>query len=190
MEIQIKNLCKSFDGEKVLDNVNMTFTRHKPVCVMAPSGRGKTTLINIILGLIPRDRGSVQGTENMKFSAVFQEDRLCEDLSAVMNVAIVCENPDREKIQADLQVLGLTAEETGRPVKTLSGGQKRRVAISRRLESDSHTIIMDEPFKGLDEETRRIVVAAVKEKLRGRILLIITHDEKDAADFAADIIYI
>ncbi len=188
MEIRIENLSKSFDNIKVLDNINMVINREKPVCIMGTSGRGKTTLMNIVLGITQPDSGKVITTENITYSAVFQEDRLCSELSAVMNIAIVTDNPDRNKIEKDLLSAGFSKEEILRPVSTLSGGQKRRVAILRRLESHSKAIFMDEPFKGLDEETRRQVIQLVKEKTRGRILAIITHDEKDAMDLQAEII--
>ena len=173
MVIEIRNLCKSYNGITVLDNLNLTLTSGRPVCVMAPSGKGKTTLFSILLGLLKADSGEITGTEEMKFSAVFQEDRLCEELSALMNIAIVQDNP-----------------EIRRPVSSLSGGQKRRVAILRALASDSDAVLMDEPFKGLDEDTRRLVISRVKEYLGGRLLMVITHEEDDAAALGAEIVNI
>lgn len=190
MRIEIKNISKSYDGTPVLENVNMTLTCERPVCLMGVSGRGKTTLFSIILGLVKADGGVVQMPENTKFSAVFQEDRLCGELSALMNVAIVAEKPDSRQISEGLQEMGLERSEIRRPVNALSGGQKRRVAILRALESDSDAILMDEPFKGLDEDTKKQVINRIKRKLKGRLLLVITHDEGDAADLGAEIINI
>ena len=188
MNIEIKNLSKSYEGTPVLENLSLTLTDSKPVCLMGPSGRGKTTLFSILLGLIKADSGSITGTENKKFSAVFQEDRLCPQLSALMNLAIVQDNPDKIQLSMLLGKMGLTEDEIRRPVSQLSGGQKRRVAILRALVSDSDVVLMDEPFKGLDEDTRRVVINQVKDQLAGRILLVITHDEQDAQLLDADII--
>lgn len=188
MRIEIKNLSKSYDDAPVLDNLSLTLTDSKPVCLMGPSGRGKTTLFSILLGLIKADSGSITGIENKQFSAVFQEDRLCEELSALMNLAIVQDNPDKAQLTDLLKKMGLTDEEIRRPVSQLSGGQKRRVAILRSLVSDSDIVLMDEPFKGLDEDTRRVVINQVKDMLNGRLLMVITHDEQDADLLGADIV--
>ena len=84
--------------------------------------------------------------------------------------------------------MGLTDDEIRRPVSQLSGGQKRRVAILRSLVSDSDIVLMDEPFKGLDDDTRRVVINQVKDLLAGRILMVITHDEQDAELLGGDIV--
>ena len=188
MNIEIKNLSKSYGNTPVLENFSVSFTSEKPVCIMGPSGRGKTTLFSILMGLIKADGGQIVGVENKRFSAVFQEDRLCEELSALMNLAIVQDNPDKTRLSDKLIRMGLTADEIRRPVSQLSGGQKRRVAILRALVSDSDAVFMDEPFKGLDEDTRQQVIQQVKELLNGRLLLVITHDEEDARQLGADII--
>ena len=188
MNIEIKNLSKSYNGTPVLENLTLTLTDDKPTCLMGTSGRGKTTLFSIILGLIKADEGEINGIENARFSAVFQEDRLCEELSALMNLAIVQDNPHKAQLSEKLINMGLTADEIRRPVSQLSGGQKRRVAILRALVSESDAVLMDEPFKGLDEDTRRLVIEQVKQNLDGRLLMVITHDEEDAHLLGADII--
>ena len=188
MVIEIKNLSKSYGETAVLDNVNLTLDSARPICIMGQSGRGKTTLFNILLGLLKADSGEIKGSENSRFSAVFQEDRLCEQLSAIMNIAIVLDNPDKKELTDKLLKMGLTEDEIHRPVSQLSGGQKRRVAILRALVSDSDAVLMDEPFKGLDEDTRKIVIQQVKQNLGTRLLMVITHNEEDAQLLGADII--
>ena len=188
MKIEINNLSKSYDSTSVLDNISLTITSQKPVCIMGQSGRGKTTLFNIILGLSQPDGGNISGTEGKRFSAVFQEDRLCRQLSAVMNLAIVQDSPDKVQLAQQLADMGLTTDEIHRPVSQLSGGQKRRVAILRALVSDSDAVLMDEPFKGLDEDTRYTVIQQVKKLIGPRVLMVITHNEEDAALLGADII--
>ena len=188
MVVEIKNLSKSYGGTAVLDNLNLTLDSSQPVCIMGQSGRGKTTLFNILLGLLKADGGEIFGIENARFSAVFQEDRLCEQLSALMNLAIVMDNPDKAVLTEKLLKMGLVDDEIHRPVSQLSGGQKRRVAILRALVSDSDAVLMDEPFKGLDDETRYQVTQQVKENLNGRLLMVITHNEEDATALGATII--
>ncbi len=190
MKIDIKNLYKSYDSNPVLENFTLTLTNEKPVCFMGTSGRGKTTLFSIIMGLIKADSGEITGTENKRFSAVFQEDRLCEELSALMNLAIVLDNPDKGQLTQLLLSMGLEEDEIRRPVTELSGGQKRRVAILRAIVSRSDIVMMDEPFKGLDDATRIQVISRIKENLNGRMLLVITHDETDARLLGADIVYV
>lgn len=188
MEIEIKNLTKSYSNIVVLDKIDMTLSSDRPICLMGRSGKGKTTLFSILLGLIESDSGEILGIENKRFSAVFQEDRLCEELSAVMNLAIVQEKPNLKLISDGLIRLKLSEDEIRRPVSSLSGGQRRRVAIMRAMISESDIILMDEPFKGLDENTKIQVINYVKENLRDRLLMVITHDENDAKLLDADII--
>lgn len=188
MEIIINNLSKNYGGDSVLDNFSLTLTDARPVCLMGVSGRGKTTLFSILLGIVKADSGSIQGTEGKKFSAVFQEDRLCDELSALMNLAIVQDSPDMSQLAAFLGDMGLEEDEIRRPVSALSGGQRRRVAILRALVNNSDAVLMDEPFKGLDEDTRAMVINQVKRHLAGRLLMVITHDSEDAAALGADIV--
>ena len=188
MVVEIKNLSKSYGETVVLDNLNLTLDSSQPVCIMGQSGRGKTTLFNIMLGLLKADGGEIAGLENTKFSAVFQEDRLCEQLSAIMNLAIVMDNTDKAVLTEKLQKMGLAEDEIHRPVSQLSGGQKRRVAILRALVSDSDAVLMDEPFKGLDDDTRSQVISQVKENLGNRLLMVITHNEEDAVLLGAKVI--
>lgn len=190
MKIEIKNLCKSYDGDPVLEYFSLTVSGEKPLCFMGTSGRGKTTLFSIIMGLIKADSGEITGTEGKRFSAVFQEDRLCEELSALMNLAIVQDNPDRNKLTQLLLSVGLAEDEIRRPVTELSGGQKRRVAILRAMVSRSDIVLMDEPFKGLDDATKAQVIGQVKRNLDGRMLLVITHDEEDVHLLDAEKVYI
>ena len=105
-----------------------------------------------------------------------------------MNLAIVMDSPDKAVLTEKLQKMGLAEDEIHRPVSQLSGGQKRRVAILRSLVSDSDAVLMDEPFKGLDDETRRQVISQVKENLGNRLLMIITHNEEDAELLGAKVI--
>ena len=137
---------------------------------MAPSGKGKTTLLNILLGLEPYDKGRIRGLEGRKKSAVFQEDRLCENLSSRANIRMIRERKISgcrefsKKMEEGLEALELK-EWGNQPVRELSGGMKRRTAILRALLADWEILFMDEPFKGLDIETKKKVMEYVRKSV-------------------------
>ena len=88
-DICIRDLSKSFGDKVVFDNLNLTIRGGMTTCIMAPSGAGKTTLLRILMGLETADAGSVTGLEGKRFSAVFQEERLCENMTAADNIRLV-----------------------------------------------------------------------------------------------------
>ena len=87
MDIIVKNICRSFDDKKVLRNFSAVFKEGECTCIMGESGCGKTTRLNILMGLMPADSGEISGMPDKK-SAVFQEDRLSPTLTAIRNVKI------------------------------------------------------------------------------------------------------
>ena len=177
-DIVISELSKSFGEHVVLINFNAVFKAGELSCIMGVSGGGKTTLLNILLGLMRQDGGEINGLPK-EISCVFQEDRLCEDFSAVTNVRIACDkNITAEEIESQLKEVGL-GDSMYRTVRELSGGMKRRVAIVRALMAPGELIIMDEPFKGLDESTKLTVAEFVKKQLVGRTAIMVTHDESE-----------
>ncbi len=177
-DIVLKNIEKSFEGKGVLKNFSATFPACRVSCIMGSSGCGKTTLLNILLGLQKADGGSVEGLPD-RISALFQEDRLCEDFSAESNVRLTAaRGVSREEIAEALTELGLEGD-IKTPVRELSGGMKRRVAIARTMLAEGELVIMDEPFRGLDGENRRRAAEFVLRRLDGRTLIFVTHDEED-----------
>ena len=182
----LKNIAKSFGEKTVLSNLSVELENGSRTCVMGASGSGKTTLLNIVMGLVKPDSGEIIGVPN-RISAVFQEDRLCEPYSAVANVfAVTGKSIAEEKIVSLLRELGLEGSEY-LPVNTLSGGMRRRVAIARALLAESDLLILDEPFKGLDEDTRRSVIDVINRNTKGKTLIVSTHDIRDADDLGAEI---
>ena len=180
MEIAVKHLCKSFGGRTVLRD--LTFTAGPGItAVMAPSGTGKTTLLRILLGLERPDSGTVEGLAGKRLTAVFQEDRLCGVFSAVANVRLATGRalPEPE-ILRHLEELGL-AGSARRPVSQLSGGMRRRVAIARAVCAGPQLLLLDEAFKGLDDQCRRDTVAYIRRHTPGASLLCVTHDPEEAA---------
>lgn len=179
INIELKNLCKSFENNKVLNNVNAIFNCNEINCLLGNSGCGKTTLLNILMGIYSADSGCVLGLNDRKISAVFQEDRLCENMNAIKNIRLVCsKNISDEKIINDLIFIGLK-ESLYKPISKLSGGMKRRVAIVRALIYNSDILIMDEPFKGLDETTKMNVIEYIKNNTHNRTTILVIHDERD-----------
>ena len=186
-ELKLVSLSKSFGDKKVIEDFNHSFRQGARYCLMGESGCGKTTLLNLIMGLITPDDGDVSGRPE-RISAVFQEDRLCEDFTSVGNlIAVSHKNSDLTKIDALLDELGLEPHKA-QPVSLLSGGQKRRVSIARALWVESDMVIMDEPFKGLDDELKEKVIKTVLEKTKGKTLIAATHDARECELLGAEII--
>lgn len=179
--IEFKNVCKSFGENRVLDNFSAIFPKGSRTAVMGPSGSGKTTLLRLIMGLEKCDSGVIEGIEGEHFGCVFQEDRLIEDISAAENLKLIFDGKLPEPaIAAELASVELTGENLIKPVKEFSGGMKRRVAIVRAMMSDSDTVIMDEPFTGLDEELKDRVMDYIEDSLGARRLILVTHERSEA----------
>lgn len=179
MDIKVNNICKGFKGQQVLDNITMSFSSGAITCIMGASGVGKTTLAYLLMGLYEPDSGEITGLSGRRISAVFQEDRLIEHWDAIRNILLAC-NKDvtKEIVERHLSEIGLTEYE-GKPVKALSGGMRRRVAIVRAILSESEVFLMDEPFKGLDEDLKKQAINYVKEKIKGKTAIVITHDRDE-----------
>ena len=191
MSVKIKNIKKSFSSGVVLNGIDITLEDDTIYCLMGPSGIGKTTLLRIITGLEKQDSGVIKGLEKDDISVMFQEDRLLEWMDAVDNVAIVRKeekNKDARKRTEENLKLILPEDCLHQPVSQLSGGMKRRVALARAMNFPSKLIILDEPFTGLDRQTKMEVIEYILEMRAGRILLIATHGVDDAALLGAKII--
>lgn len=183
--IEIRHLYKSYGDTHVLRDFSCFFPSGETTAVMGPSGSGKTTLIRLILGLEKPDSGEIKFSDDVLTSCVFQEDRLIGHYSALKNLRLVM--PERDDIPAKRL---LTEMDLGssihKPVRELSGGMARRVAIARALLCGANTIIMDEPFKGLDEKTHDRLLETVRRHTQGKTLLLITHDVAEAQSFGAE----
>ena len=179
MEVQLNDLSKAFGEKQVLSHLSLRFPEGKVSVLMGPSGCGKTTLLRILMGLEQQDSGTVSGLEDKRLSAIFQEDRLCENVSAASNLRLVRPDLGRKQAEAMLTELGL-GEALHQPVREFSGGMKRRVAIARALSAEYDLLLADEPFKGLDEETKHQTMALFAEKTRGKTVIRVTHEEQEA----------
>lgn len=184
MDIIVDNVSKSYGEQVVLKKLTVRFPEEKISCIMGPSGCGKTTLMRILLGLEHVEEGRVEGVPYGKISAVFQEDRLCENVSAIRNLKLVSEK-DEAELRREMEALRL-GEAFGKPVRELSGGMKRRVAILRALLAPCGCIMMDEPLKGLDEETKIVTAGYIRKNAKEKTLIVITHDRQDLELLGAD----
>lgn len=186
MNITFNEISKSFGDTKVFRGLNLTIKDKQITCIIGASGIGKTTLLNLLLGLERPDLGYVKGIEGKKIVAVFQEDRLVENLSAIKNVELVCKKEfSKDKLIGDFTQVGLQ-DFKNKEVSRLSGGMKRRVAIVRAVFVESDIILMDEPFKGLDAEIKSKVIEYIKDKSKGKTVIIVTHNVDEIKELNAN----
>ena len=186
MPIRIRNLTKRFGDKLVLDNLSLDLPDGGVVALEGRSGAGKTTLLNILMGLIQPDAGLIEGLAGRRVTAVFQENRLLENWSALKNIRLVCGRSATDgEIRDHLRQVGLAGEEKT-PVRALSGGMKRRVALVRGVIAPGDILVLDEPFKGLDEATREAAMAYVRAHAAGRLILLVTHDHAEAEAMGAE----
>lgn len=183
MDILITNVFKNFDEKVVLHNFSAVIYEQRFNCIMGPSGCGKTTLLNILMGLLTPDSGTITGVPINK-SAVFQEDRLCESFSAVSNIRMVSSKGlDVEVIIEHLKSIGIKEDSIHLPVSQLSGGMRRRVAVVRAILAESEILFLDEPFKGLDTETKSVVMQYIKVNTKNKTVVLVTHDITEVKEF-------
>lgn len=177
--IVLRQVMKSYETQVVLDHISCEIEEGCVTALMGKSGRGKTTLLRLLLGLEQPDSGQMEGLAGKRFSAVFQEDRLLPEFIVRENLRCVCRTRGQcDRIPYLLRRLGLEAW-AGETVEALSGGMQRRVAIARALLAEFDILVLDEPFRGLDEATKQEVIALVLEEAAGRTILVATHDIKE-----------
>ena len=174
-KLEICGLTKRFGEKTLFEDLDLTLA--EPAVLWAPSGWGKTTLLRILMGLEVPDSGTVQGVGRV--GAVFQEDRLCPQLTAVQNVKLVLpegKTQYKKQIVSDFQRFGYDEQAFALPARKLSGGQKRRAALLRALWAGCDTLLLDEPFTGMDPQTLAAAAALLRERCAGRPTLLATHD--------------
>ena len=174
--IEMKHITKKYDDFTVFSDFSMEIPEGEVLCLMGKSGRGKTTLLRMLMGLEQPDAGSITGLEHQKISVVFQEDRLLSGFTVRQNLYSVCDSTAQQAYMMQLlTALGLD-DWIDKEVSILSGGMQRRVAICRALLVPYDFLILDEPFRGLDEKTKEIAIKLVLQEAKGRTILLSTHD--------------
>ncbi len=186
--VTLHGVVRRYGEQTVLDGLDLTLAAGEATALMGPNASGKTTVARLVLGLDAPDEGTVEGLDGARCSAVFQEDRLCAHLSAIENLRLVLERAEWPRVEAELRAVGLRGAARAKPVRELSGGQRRRVAIARALVVASDIVVLDEPFTGIDSGTKPALVRYVKDRIAGRTTLLITHDRADARTLGARVV--
>lgn len=188
-DIVIEDISKSYGNKQVLSHFKGELKKGGRYLLMAPSGSGKTTLLRLVAGLEKPDQGTITFAE---VSYLFQEDRLFENEFTITNIMLTTRKKDKEETDRafyervrETAAKLLPSESLDQPVRTLSGGMKRRCALIRTMlyepDPESGICLLDEPFAGLDPETKKKAAAFIEEHLHGRTLVVASHDKEDAA---------
>lgn len=212
--VRLENVNKYYQSgsEKIhaIKDLNITFPDKGLVFILGPSGCGKSTLLNMLGGLDKPDDGAIYIEDrdiktfsngdlnnylNSYLGFVFQEYNILKDLSLKENIILPLEiqGYSRKKINEKFKEIIDAVELTGlekRKVNQLSGGQKQRIAIARALIKDPKMIIADEPTGNLDSETSRNIFNLFKRLSKQCLVIIVTHDEESALEFADMIVNI
>ena len=176
-KLMFEHVRMAFGDKVVHEDLSLSFSSPGRYSVLGPSGRGKTTLLRLIAGLETPQNGRIILPKDLRIAFCFQEDRLLPWKTVLENVSLVC--ADEERARFWLAQVGLSDEENSYPASR-SGGMKRRASLARALAYDADILLMDEPFRALDEQTHAQMLALVRRAAEGRLLLLVTHDEADA----------
>lgn len=175
--LAIEDLSFRYGKETVLEGLSFVFPEESITGLTGASGVGKTTLLHLLCGLKKPSGGRVNNT--LKTAVIFQEPRLFPWLTAYENVLAVCH--DKEKAERALSLLFPGETVVGKYPDELSGGMKQRVSIARALAYEPELLILDEPFKGLDAETKRRTIHTVFHSRPGTTFLLVSHEAEDLA---------
>ena len=190
--ISLENIAVSFDGEKILNDINLDIKDKEFVTFLGPSGCGKTTTLRIIGGFLKPDSGIVRfdGKEinNIPpYNTVFQRYALFPHLNVYDNIAFglkIKKFSDKEiqkRVGAMLELVNLKGFEK-RSIDRLSGGQQQRVAIARALVNEPKVLLLDEPLGALDLKLRKdmqIELKRIQQSLEITFIYV-THDQEEA----------
>ena len=194
--IRLQDLVMEFDGERILDGINLYFNDKEFLTLLGPSGCGKTTTLRIIGGFLTPTSGKVifDGKEvnevppyQRQVNTVFQRYALFPHLDVYDNIAFglnVAKVPKAEihdRVHEMLGIVGLKGYENRR-VDSLSGGQQQRVAIARALVNRPKVLLLDEPLAALDLRLRKDMQNELKriQQAMGITFIYVTHDQEEA----------
>jgi ABC-type bacteriocin/lantibiotic exporter with double-glycine peptidase domain len=197
--IQLKNICFRYNDLEVLKNFSLSLEKGDFLGITGESGKGKTTVLNILLGFLPPDDGEVVfNGENVAppvikkywpaISYVRQQSFFIHD-TAVRNITFEEEEYDRTNLATALEVSGVNqlieqfpeglAKIITENGKNISGGQQQRIALARAVYKNADLILLDEPFNELDEDSSVTLLKHFKElAARGKMIILITHDKE------------
>ncbi len=195
-KVVVHNLCKTFDGKRVLNNLSFDVKKGEFLSVLGPSGCGKTTLLRILIGLDQQDSGKILVDDNdisklrpdeRGMGIIFQNYALFPNMTVLENVEYALKlRPEtkaksKEIAMQTLIQIGMQEHVSKKP-RQLSGGQQQRVAIARTLALNPSVILLDEPISALDVANREIMKKELKEIQRKfkSTMIFITHDQEEA----------
>lgn len=181
--IELKNLCISYEGQEVIRDFNLRVEKGEKIVLMGPSGCGKTSILSAITGLLKPRKGSVKTDGTV--SCVFQEPRLLPWLNALGNVnAVLSDNASSlPEARNWLEAVGL-GQDCDKLPNELSGGMQQRVSIARALAFGGEILLLDEPSKGMDAETKASLWELIHSSAQGKTSILVTHDEEEAKSFS------
>ena len=202
--VELKNISKSFDGELVLDHINLDIYDNEFLTLLGPSGCGKTTTLRIIGGFASADEGDVifmgerindVPPHKRNVNTVFQRYALFPHLNVYENVAFslrekkVPKDEIHERVTEMIKLVALTGFEK-RSVTSLSGGQQQRVAIARALVNRPKVLLLDEPLAALDLKLRKDMQQELKniQKATGITFIFVTHDQEEALSMSDTVV--
>ncbi|MBQ8163880.1 MAG: ABC transporter ATP-binding protein [Clostridia bacterium] len=202
--IELKSVAKSFDGEIILDNIDLDVYEKEFITLLGPSGCGKTTTLRIIAGFVTPDNGDVMfdGVKindvppyKRSVNTVFQKYALFPHLNVYENIAFalrlnkVSEEEIYERVEEMLAMVNLRGFEK-RDVNLLSGGQQQRVAIARALINKPRVLLLDEPLGALDLKLRKDMQNELKniQRRTGITFIYVTHDQEEALSMSDTVV--
>ncbi|KFI89243.1 spermidine/putrescine ABC transporter, ATP-binding protein PotA [Bifidobacterium pullorum subsp. saeculare DSM 6531 = LMG 14934] len=192
--LELKNITKSFGDAPVLNGISLTLDKGRIMSILGPSGGGKTTLLNIILGITDATGGQILfddedltrvPMEKRGFNIVFQDYALFPNLNAYENITYGLRNnpgvSSEQEIKEMIALLGLE-EHLTKTIDELSGGQKQRVALARTLVMKPRLLLLDEPLSALDGVIKESIKAKIKQIVDQYNLttIMVTHDPEEA----------
>ena len=202
--LKLERIIKSFDGIKILDDLNFEIPKGQIVSILGPSGSGKTTLLNLILGISEVDSGKIifddedltnVSMEKRGFNIVFQDYALLPNLNAYENIIYGLKNKKnistKEEVNDLIHLLGLE-KHLDKKIDQLSGGQKQRVALARTMVMKPKILLLDEPLSALDG----VIKESIKERIKliakeyNLTTIIVTHDPEEALTLSDQVLII
>lgn len=192
--LSLRNVKKAYDGTEILKGITLDIGKGEIVSILGPSGGGKTTLLNLILGITNIDEGQLLydgedithvPMEQRDFNIVFQDYALFPNLNAYNNIVYGLKNKPgistQEEVDELIDLLDLRPH-LDKPIDQLSGGQKQRVALARTLVMKPKVLLLDEPLSALDG----VIKESIKERIKtvakefDLTTIIVTHDPEEA----------